>query len=511
MKTAEEILMDDVLAACSVNIRVCARTLFPDLFYSPFSILHEEIFKLIDSGHRKIAIAAPRGIGKTTIARTVASRGILFRDIHFITYVSNSATSATLQTENIKRELISNKDIRELFGSIKENDFELEMDESFSKESWVAFGNTLVMPRGAGQQVRGLLWKNYRPQLIIVDDLEKKDELLNPDNREALKDWFHSDLEKSINRYADDWRIIYIDTLKHQDSLLQELINSSDWKSIVLSICDDNYHSNAPDYMNDEEIKEELQSHREKGKLDIFYMEYMNAPTSKEDASFKEENFKHYNETDKDKQDIIHRCENVIICDPAKTVKLSSADSAIVGIGLSYDPPGIYFRDCKSGKMYPDELYKEFFDMAVRLRAFNTGVEVTGIEEFIKQPIENYRIEKGIKLPTPIWLRAKSGPVEGMKADAGTKGKLLRIAALIPYYRMGYIWHNNSCCAQLESQLLAFPRAARLDVMDAFAYIIEMMDLGSRYFSPPDETSDDIEAEYKDLDNEPPLTEWRLI
>jgi hypothetical protein len=47
--------------------------------------------------------------------------------------------------------------------------------------------------------------------------------------------------------------------------------------------------------------------------------------------------------------------------------------------------------------------------------------------------------------------------------------------------------------------------------MDAFAYIIEMMDLGSRYFSPPDEKYEDIEAEYMDLDNEPPLTEWRLI
>jgi hypothetical protein len=108
MRSKEEIMMDDVLAACSVNIRVCAKTLFPDLFYSPFSILHDEIFKLIDAGHRKIAIAAPRGIGKTTIARTVASRGILFRDINFISYVSNSSTSAVLQTENIKRELISN-------------------------------------------------------------------------------------------------------------------------------------------------------------------------------------------------------------------------------------------------------------------------------------------------------------------------------------------------------------------------------------------------------------------
>lgn len=506
-----KISMDDILASCYSNTRVCAKTLFPESFYAPFSVLHDKIFELIDSNYKKIAIAAPRGIGKTTIARTVVSKRILFRDVNFITYVSNSATSAILQTENIKRELLSNQEVKALFGSIKTSDFESDLDETFSKDSWVAFGNTLIMPRGAGQQVRGLIWKNHRPQLIIVDDLEKKDELDNPDNRLTLKSWFHSDLEKSINRYDNNWRIIYIDTLKHQDSLLQELIDSKDWQTIVLSICDDNYHSLAPHYMTDSEIQSELTSHREKGILDVFYMEYMNSPISKRDAEFKEENFKHYNETDKEHQTELAECESVVICDPAKTVRMSSADSAIVGIGLNYSTGSIFFRDCVSGKMYPDELYKEFFDMAIRLKAYNTGVEVTGIEEFIKQPIENYRIEKGIKLPSPIWLRARSGPVEGMKTGAGTKGKLLRIAALLPYYRMGYVWHNNSCCAQLESQLLAFPRSKRLDVMDAFAYIIEMMDLGSRYFSSPEEDPDDIEDEYKELENEPSLTDWRII
>ena len=504
---ARDYSIDEVLSYCSASTRVCAKTLFPDLFYSPFSSIHDEIFRLIDSGARKIAIAAPRGIGKTTIARTLASKGILFKDVNFITYVSNSATSAVLQSENIKRELISNKEIRSFFGSIKESDFKTEMDESFSKESWVAFGNTMIMPRGAGQQVRGLLWKKYRPQLIIIDDLEKKDELLNPDNRVILKDWFHSDLEKSINRYAKDWRIVYIDTLKHEDSLLQELIDSSDWESIVLSICDDSYHSLAPEYMSDEEIQKEIKAHREKGQLDTFYMEYMNLPTAKEDASFRQEYFKYYDETSTD----LSNCENVVIVDPAKTVKMSSADSAIVGVGLDYAKNAIYFRDCVSGKMHPDELYDEFFAMQARLNAYNTGVEVTGIEEFIKQPIENERLRRGARFPTPVWLKARSGIIEGVKVGSSVKGKILRISALVPYYRQGFIFHNSSCCAQLEAQLLAFPRSKRMDVMDAFAYIIEMMGLGERYFNPPDDDPDDIEKEYEELEYDEPIKNWRLV
>lgn len=495
--------LEETLAICYKSTQVCAKTLFPEAFYSPFSDLHKQIFNLIDSGHKKIAIAAPRGLGKTTIARTLAAKSILFRDVNFITYVSTSATVAEQQTENIKWELKSNPEIRKVFGDINVSDKDLGLDDQFSKSAWVAFGNTLVMPRGAGQQVRGLNWRNHRPQLIIIDDLEDKDEILNEDNRKKLKEWFLSDLMKSVNRYLDDWRFIYIDTLKHEDALLQMLLDSSDWAHLRLSLCDSSYNSLVPDYISTEDLKAEAAAHREKGELDVFYMEYMNVPVAAEDASFKQENFRWYNETDADFK--AGDLENVVICDPAKTVKLQSKESAIVGIGLDYQKPAIYVRDVVSRKMYPDELYDEFFAMQARLNAYNTGVEITGLEEFIKQPLENERIRRGAKFPTPIWLKARGGPADG------SKGKLERIKALVPFYRQGFIFHNTSCCAGLEAQLLMFPRSKLLDIADAFAYIIEMMGLGERYFNPPDDDPNDVEKEYAELEYDDPVQDWRYV
>ena len=63
---------------------------------------------------------------------------------------------------------------------------------------------------------------------------------------------------------------------------------------------------------------------------------------------------------------------------------------------------------------------------------------------------------------------------------------------------------------KLESQLLMFPRSALWDIMDAEAYIIEMLELGERYFSPK-ENVDDIEAEYDELNYEKPIEDWRFI
>src|SRR5262249_32291598 len=147
------------------------------------------------------------------------------------------------------------------------------------------------------QQVRGLIYKRYRPQLIIVDDLEVRQDLTNPEVRRKIKDWFHSDLEMCVDRYSNDWRIIYIDTLKHSDSLLEELLSNPDWLSVRLDLCDDQGRSNVPELFSDADIEREIASHRRNGTLDIFYMEFRNQPVAREDASFRQEFFKQYDES----------------------------------------------------------------------------------------------------------------------------------------------------------------------------------------------------------------------
>ncbi len=90
--------------------------------------------------------------------------------------------------------------------------------------------------------------------------------------------------------------------------------------------------------------------------------------------------------------------------------------------------------------------------------------------------------------------------------------KALRIKELVPYYRGGYIYHNASCAntKKLEQQLLMFPRSALWDIMDAEAYIIEMLELGERYFSPKEDPND-IESEYRELDYDKSIEDWRYV
>lgn len=494
-----ELLRDNkfkgVMSLCSVSTKMTAKTLFPERFELPFSNLHNEIFKVLDDDRiQKAVIAAPRGFGKTTID-TIAhpAKRILFREKKFIVPVSATATKAEMDSENLKAELMSNTIVKEMFGPVK--------SDRFSRQQWVTDSGTCVMPRGAGQQIRGILYQRYRPDLIIVDDLEDPEGVMSEDQRKKLKDWFFDDLCNSINRSRKDWKIVVVGTVLHEDALLVNLLEDPDWYHVHLSICDDEGHSNWPDFMSDADVRALKDSYARRGQLDNFYREYRNMPISTEDSTFQPSYFKYYDEpitievkdekSGEVKRERIKTVENVVILDPAKTVKIHSAESAIVGVGIDKEHHRLFVRDVVSRMMYPDEIYDEMFGMISRLDAHILGVEVTSLNEFIVQPIKNEMHIRGL-FPQLIELKAR-----GKKEE--------RVAGLVPYYRQGYVYHNKNCCDKLESQLLAFPRSKLWDVMDALAYIVELMELNIDYFDiveEPDYSNDD--EDFSTLVNQAP-------
>ena len=517
MESAAEIrdpILDGVLAQCAVSTRMTASTFFPERFYAPFAEnVHGKIFELIDGPDRKVAIAAPRGWGKTSIvALALISRYIMFRITEFIVYINMSHDAASLQTENLRRELITNQAIKSVFGPIRSKVVsKYDFEETFSKKSWVAF-DTLVWPRGSQQQVRGVLFKNSRPGLLVIDDLEDPETITNDEIRKKRKQWLYADVIKAVPRLHKNWKVVYIDTLKHEDSLLQHLLEAPDWASVRLEACDDNFNSTAPEFMSNEDIQAEWEDHLKAGETDVFFRELRNLPISTQDAVFQREYFRYYNVgmeesvgerdlklTESDLQSD-KKLENIVIVDPAKSVKLHSDESAIVGLGIDLEKARIYVRDIISGKMYPDELYGNIFDMSERLNIVALGIEETSLNEFIKQPIKNEMFKRGL-MYNIIWLKPR-----------GQMKKELRVKELAPYYRLGYMFHNAGCAdmKKLESQLLMFPRSKLWDIMDCLAYMIQMLEMGERYFYGSYDL-DDPESEFDGIEYEPTVKNWRLM
>jgi len=487
--------------------RFCSECL-GDSFRKPFSILHHRIFDAINGANKRKLILAPRGIGKTTICRSLAARGILFRKKRFIVYVSNTLTVAEMQTENLKHELLASETINKTFGDIRVSDRPDELDDTFSKKAWVAFGETLVLPRGMEQQVRGLNWRGHRPDLIILDDPENAKELQNEENRFKIREWFIADLMQSVDGSAN-WEVIYVDTLKHEDALPIHLMKSKNrvgeplWSFVKLEICNDKLESYAPRYRSDEDIKELYDEFEKLGKLDSFYREYRNIPLAPERASFKSEHFRYFDqatgrlwlkdgtEIPQDPNDKINiaQYEKVLLLDPAKTVTPQSDFSAITVVAIDTQRHRLFVLEVFNDRVYPDQLYDKVFELVDRHKVRVVGMEVTSLNLWIVQPFKNEMVRRNKTYIELVELKA-------------VKKKEERIRGLIPYYRQGFVYHHPAVCQELESQLLMFPVAPYDDVADSFAYIVAMMEEGGRYFEFTAGGEEPDEDEYKQLENE---------
>jgi hypothetical protein len=494
----------ELLKACALSTKVFAKTMFKEEVSAPFSILHNQVFEKLDSEMPKRAVAAPRGLGKTTLAKIRAIKAIVFREVNFIIYLSNSATAAEMQTENIKRMILQSDLLRMFFGDIKIS--QDGMKDSFSKQSWVAYGDVFVLPRGAGQQVRGLNWMGHRPGMIIIDDLETLESVQSEDQRKKLKQWFFSDLMKTETRYGAPSQFIYIDTIKHEDALLKTILDAPDWDGISLSICNDNLESYDPNYMTTEELRKAYEDHKAIGETDLFYMEYMNIPISLKDAVFKEAYFKYFSElpgkleVEEGGKKSWYATKDMItavIVDPARTVKLHSAESAIITISVERTSGKIFVRDVYAEKVEPDILLDEMFSRVLIFRAMFLAVEVTGLSQWVSQPIENQMRVRGI-YPQYIELSASG------------RNKAERVGSLASNYRLGYMYHNKSNSYVLEQQLLWFPKSKRWDAMDALSYINFLMDSQSIYFDPG--TDEDLVDEFDEIEDDEILQDdWRII
>lgn len=135
---------------------------------TPTPQCHLEWWDLCCSDSKFVAIAAPRGHGKSTaITHAYVLAAALFRQRKFIILVSDTETQATNFLNDIKEELRNNDDLIELFG-VKDFKKDTETDIIVELNDGYTFR---IMVRGSEQRVRGLKWPQsnvtLRPDLIV--------------------------------------------------------------------------------------------------------------------------------------------------------------------------------------------------------------------------------------------------------------------------------------------------------------------------------------------------------
>ncbi len=243
-------------------------------FSEPLGLVHHIIMNNIaDQKLLNVAITSFRDCGKTTIC-TLAYPvfAILEKKIKFMVLISDTGVQTELMIESIKDELGGNELIFEDYGNVA--------GEYWGKTELQTKEGIKVLGRSSGQKVRGLKFRENRPDLIICDDPETSEDVRTSERRAKTYRWFFHEVYPARNKRGG--RIFYIGNWLHSECLLAKLQQKPNWISQHIAVthnkADDGVSMWSARFPNTEAILKEKEGHDPI----LWAREYMLKPVAEE-------------------------------------------------------------------------------------------------------------------------------------------------------------------------------------------------------------------------------------
>ena len=466
--------------------------------------VHKELCLMLDGiawdNHSgKVCYSMPRGHAKSTFVSNVFPVHQCYFDCatdggrKYILIISETEDLSTKFVEYINSQLKFNKKLREDLGVImNESKFDNKKDTGME---FVTTKGTMVRAAGMGKALRGARNGAYRPDLVILDDLESMANTNTKELREKNLHWYNSVIEPIgvEGRTA----FLYVGTLVHGNGLLPDILTRIDYESRKYAAIVQE-PDNMELWMHYCEILDDKTDEEREAKADAFYeenreemdkgwktlwsrwtysalmkkkstlgtkafnSEYMNIAYDPDSQIFNEDNIIFF-----DDRDLIDQWGRKIPLDvygfwDLAVGKGNKRDdyNAVVIIGRDKLTGVMYVLDAWSAKVPAHKALAVAEQKIAEWQPRLFGVETIQMQyEFYRQLQENI-MKHGL-----YSTRLKACNPKAKKED--------RIQILEPLFETGYLRLKRSQRLLLE-QLLVFPQGEHDDLPDALASAVDL-------------------------------------
>lgn len=206
---------------------------FKHHFSKGFCELHKDIFTACDEPAppqgKRVARCAPRKFGKTTIISLVKPlHEIAYQRKHFVLLLGESATTAEANLATISQELDNNEQLLKDFPHLAPAKDAKGQMVKWTDRQLVFKNYATILAKGVGARMRGLKYRDKRPDLAILDDPESPETADTFLKRRRHKRWFGGTF---MGLGASNWDLYVIGNLPHHDCLLADLLRDTEWNS----------------------------------------------------------------------------------------------------------------------------------------------------------------------------------------------------------------------------------------------------------------------------------------
>lgn len=378
------------------------------------------------------------------------------KDRDFIVIIKQNQTTASAKLKDIITEYKSNPLLQHNLVKINEENNKVFSVDVKNERGQIL--NVRIEAYGKGTGIRGLNNQDRRPKVIILDDIQDKDDARSETITATDWDWFLSD----IVFLGENTRIFFIGNNLGDRCCIEKCINNAKelhFKVIRVPIMIDNRPA-WPSRHTVEGIMAERADYAKLGKLDIWMAEKMCQAVAEENRTFNPDDFRYYSPH---RIDELVNCCNIYAClDPASSMNPESCFRAITITGVSQENYW-FLLGCRYGRWDTFGIISEIFNTVIKYR------------------LREFYIEKGwwVQVAQPLIeqeMRRRNVFFNVIPLEHGKVGtKLERIKALQPRFKSHTVFFPDDAdwLPEFKTELAGVTKDAikseYIDLVDAFA------------------------------------------
>ncbi len=478
----------------------------------PDSAFHKEFCGILhylnEARGSKLALAAPRGSGKSSVLAEYVVYCICYKTEPFIVVLSSTSDQAAGFLDGIKHALTSNSLLMKDFPEV------CEMGRRPGPPRWrnneiITRNDIRVLALGSENQIRGRKNRDHRPGLIILDDLETDDRLQSPEQYDKLYNWFAKSVLKAGTPQTN---VIFTGTIHHYHSLLAQFTSpdkNHGWKKVIWrsvmswathtelwqqweqiynkrvehegesgpAAAEKYFLSRRTEMLEGTKVmwpeKQDyyaLMVQREDDGYASFDSEMQNEPVNPKDCYFNPEEFHYWDDVYPSEDDLLRaigdHAEFYGACDPSLGRQGKRGDySAIITIVKNSKDGTLYVLDADIERCKPDATIEHILAFHERRSYHRFGIESNQFQEFMASELEKRGAAKSLYPP--------------VEKITSTSDKLGRIQTLQPLVKNGTIRFSRRHTTLLE-QMKYFPKGSYDDGPDALEMVYQLCKDGNR-------------------------------
>jgi hypothetical protein len=265
----EELARESLDFLAALAMPVVFRYLFPPVFKSIWTWLLSYVSRTRDFS--QLAIGLPRGFGKTMLIKIFVLYCVLFTKKRFILIICGTQTKANNIISDIMS-MLSETNVKKVFGDWK---LGAETDRQELKRFGFRGRNVIIMGAGAESDIRGITLENERPDVMIFDDIQTREDADSETVSTKLETWMVGTAMKAKSPHG--CLFIFIANMyptKH--SLLRKLKHNPTWTKFIAGGILADGSSLWEDLQPISQLLKEYENDLSMGRPEVFFAEVLN-------------------------------------------------------------------------------------------------------------------------------------------------------------------------------------------------------------------------------------------